>query len=534
MQVRITCSMWPIVSFTVGNLERIRFQRRTENRDIRRKKAGGYLTVFLALSLPIILSLVFVLLNGARRNAVRLQTEFAVDTAVNSALAEFSKELFEQYDLLMIDTSYRTGNAQLSNTEQHVRKYLEANLSSGGVKRMGTADFTRTSLSELTLTNTRFALDEGCGVLREQVNAYMSAEPVESLLSDALSNVNSYNGFGFDLSEWSRKKSENEEQLNTALNEMRNRGEDSSGEDEENEEESRSDAVSYAAANGVDEEHAMDPWKEINALCSTPILTLALGSGENVSNQSVNTAEYVSHRSWNQGSGATAQNSHHYDQADALFMNQYISEKCGNYQDVMDKGQLSYQMEYILFGESSDRANLEKMAETLLLIRLAANTAFILTDGTKRAEAAVWGTILSLICLSPELEEVFTNAILLAWSYVESVNDLKTLFAGGKVPLMKDNSSWKTALVSIFKPDLSGGSSSAGLDYEEYQRILLFLENGDMRDYRLMDVIEMDIRKAEGGSSFRLDNCMDTFTANVTVNSSFGYSCQICREATYE
>ncbi len=531
MRLRIRCRICPKIFVTFGNPRPIRICWR-KNANRKRTSAGGYLTVFLALALPVILSLVFALLDGARRNAVRLQTEFAADVAVNSALAEFSKELFEQYDLLMIDTSYGTGTGQLSNTEQHVRKYMEANLSSGGIQGMGTADFTRTSLSWLTLSETRFALDGGCAVLREQVNAYMSAEPIESLLSDVLSNVNNYNGFGFDLSEWSRKKSQNEEELHSALENAQNHRQDS--EEEEDTDESRTEALNYAESYGIDEDHAMNPWKEINSMCSTPILTLVLENGAAISSEAVSGNEYVSHRTWNQGSGTTAQNSHHYEQADALFMNQYIYEKCGNYLDVREKDRLKYQQEYLLFGGDSDRANLEKMAETLLLIRLAANTAFIMTDGTKRAEAAAWGTIIALICLSPELEELFTNAILLSWSYVESVNDLKILFKKGKVPIMKDNNSWGTSLLSIFKPELSGDSNGEGLSYEEYLRILLFLENADMRDYRLMDVMEMDIRKAENSSSFRMDYCMDTFTANMEVRSSFGYSYQIRREATYE
>lgn len=506
----------------------------TDRMTYRGKREDGYLTVFLALALPVILSLVFTLLDGARRNAVRMQAEFAADVAVNSALAEFSRELFLQYDLLMIDTAYGSGTGDIANTRAHVQEYLEKNLSSGGIKGLAGADFTRTSLREAELTDTRFALDDGCGVVREQVNAYLSAEPLEGVLSSVLENVNCYNGFGFDLSEWSRKKSENESELRSALEEARRQREQSAGEAGTDEEgDALAEARAYASSHGVDAEEAMDPWKEINALCSTPVLTLVLGDAA-VSGESVNTAEYVSHRSWQQGDGAAPQNSHHYEQADALFMNQYISEKCGNYRKVLEKGRLDYQMEYLLFGQASDRMNLEKTAQTLLLIRLAANTIFLFSNAEKKAEARVWGNVLALLCFLPELEELFTTAILLAWSYVESVNDVKILFSGGKVPLMKNSAVWNTKLLSIFCPKLTGGNDREGLAYEEYLRILLFLENGDMRDYRLMDIMEMDIRKAENGSSFQLDRCLDTFTVKAVVESSYGYSYCVSREGTYE
>ncbi len=500
-------------------------------------KTEGYLTVFLALSLPIILSLIFVLLDGARRNAVRLQTEFAADAAVNSVLAEFNKELLSQYDLLMIDTTYGTGSISAENTCQHLQKYLEKNLSSGGLQGIKRADFTRTSLTSVHITQTRFALDDGCGVLREQVNAYLSAEPVGNLTSSLLENVNGYNGFGLDLTEWSRRKSQNEQEIQRGLEEARRRKEAIGETEEENEELRKSEEARQTAKDSnIDEEHAADPWKEVNAAWQTPILKLALGDG-NVSGETVSTGELLSSRSWNTGTGYEAENSHHYSQADAVGMNIYIAEKCGNYQHSLEKGRLCYQMEYLLHGKGSDRENLEKTAETLLLIRLAANTMFVMNDAAKKSEARTWGIVLALLCFNPELEEAFTNALLLAWSFAESVYDLRTLFAGGRVPIMKSSGTWKTSLLSIFRPGFwqeSGGNGGSGLDYTGYLRVLLFLENGDTRDYRLMDVMEMDIRKAEGNNSFRMDGCMDSFLMEAAVSSTFGYSCQIQREGGYE
>lgn len=504
-----------------------------------RKRAS--LTVFLALSIPVILSLIFVLLDGARRNAIRMQTELAADAAVNAALAEFSRELFLQYDLLMIDTSYGTGTPSVSNTERHVRNYMEKNLSQKETTWFETADLLGTSLDSLQITQTRLAADEDGRALREQVLAYLSAEPVGELASEILSAANGYNGFGFDLTEWERRKQENEEELQKGLEEARQKreGKQSLSEEEKTEEdrqeEERAEAArATAAASGVDEEHAANPWKEVNALWQTPVLKAALGEAA-LSEEYVETGQYISHRSSMRGSGAEAQNSHHYKEADAILMNVYIDEKCGNYRKPLEKSRLKYQMEYLLYGKGSDRENLEKAAETLLLVRLAANTAYLFSDSAKRGEARVWGGILSLICLSPELEEVFTTALLLAWSYSESMQDLRTLFSGGKVPLMKSSSTWSTGLLSIFRPGLSGGSSKteSGLSYSGYLRVFLFLENGTMRDFRLMDLMEMDVRKAEKTESFRMDGCLDVFSVELTVTGKGGYTCTMEREGSY-
>ena len=48
--------------------------------------ADGYMTVFLALSLLVLLSLILTLVEGARINAIRMRTETAGNTAVRSVL----------------------------------------------------------------------------------------------------------------------------------------------------------------------------------------------------------------------------------------------------------------------------------------------------------------------------------------------------------------------------------------------------------------------------------------------------------------
>ena len=66
----------------------------------------GYITVFLTLSLTLILSLVFTVIEGARISAIRMKFECVADIGMNSVLAEYHRELLEQYELLFVDMSY--------------------------------------------------------------------------------------------------------------------------------------------------------------------------------------------------------------------------------------------------------------------------------------------------------------------------------------------------------------------------------------------------------------------------------------------
>ena len=56
-----------------------------------RLQAKGYLTVFLSLSITIILSLILALYQGARIGAMKMRTECVSDIAMNSVLAEYQQ-----------------------------------------------------------------------------------------------------------------------------------------------------------------------------------------------------------------------------------------------------------------------------------------------------------------------------------------------------------------------------------------------------------------------------------------------------------
>ena len=88
-------------------------------------RTKGYVTVFLSLSIMIILSLILVLFQGARIGAVKMKTECVADISMNSVLAEYSRALYEQYGLLFVDTSYGCENPSIINTQEHLRYYAQ-------------------------------------------------------------------------------------------------------------------------------------------------------------------------------------------------------------------------------------------------------------------------------------------------------------------------------------------------------------------------------------------------------------------------
>ena len=142
-----------------------------------KRKSGGYLTVFLALSLTAMLSLILTMAEAARIRVIRARTETVTDTAVCSVLSEFSRELFEQYDLLFVDAGYG-GAGSLEHVRDRLEFYLKKNYETTGISLYGwPGEFSGLQLASAGIPEARFAADSGGAPVREQIYAYMAADP---------------------------------------------------------------------------------------------------------------------------------------------------------------------------------------------------------------------------------------------------------------------------------------------------------------------------------------------------------------------
>ena len=113
----------------------------------------------------------------------------------------------------------------------------------------------------------------------------------------------------------------------------------------------------------------------------------------------------------------------------------------------------------------------------------------------------------------PAIVEAVTQALLFAWSFGESVTDLRALLNGNRVPLVKDSESWQLQLSGLLTLG-SGGEwnegkdTASGMNYEEYLQILLFLTSADEASMRSLDLIEQHMRLEKGMEWFRIDHCI--------------------------
>ncbi|MDE5865860.1 MAG: hypothetical protein K2H31_04580, partial [Lachnospiraceae bacterium] len=423
---------------------------------------------------------------------------------MNSVLAEYHRELLEQYDLLFVDTSYGGSIPSIANTEEHLRKYIQENFNSRGESIFRrTRDFLDMNVESVELTEYSIASDEDGNVLKRQISDFMADYPMGNILARITGNI---------------------AQVESSQMETRN------VESERESAQAQIDEIGLPlqeVEDGAYEEVPLDnPADAANATRGIGVLNLVIDDIGSISTVKILPEQYISRRTLMQGSGTCTEAEAVSGTSNEILFLAYLFDKCGYYGDEKEDSMLQYQIEYIIAGKDTDWQNLEQIAKRLLKWREVANVLYIMSDGAKVAEAEAMALALTAVMLCPELVEPVKYTILFAWAYVESLQDVKDLFSGARVPIYKTSADWKTGINSIknVRGNLKDTEDSGrGLSYKEYLEIMLFLSDSHDRTFRAMDIMEMDIRKTLGNSDFRLDGCFDTYRARLFVTSGCGY-----------
>lgn len=183
-------------------------------------------------------------------------------------------------------------------------------------------------------------------------------------------------------------------------------------------------------------------------------------------------------------------------------------------------GVLSYELEYILSGGTSDRDNLTTAIEKTVLIREVFNMAYLAADSEKRNEAYQMALAFTGAVGLPALAGAAMVIILAAWALAESVIDVRDLLNGGSVALVKTDSTWNLSLENVSSLDslLTSQDSSAdgesedtgGMTYENYIFMLLLLQSETTSVYRMADIIQLNMQSSYN-SEFLISECVLSF-----------------------
>ena len=178
----------------------------------------GYITVYLSLVTGILLSLLLTVIEGVRMHTIRTQTECVMDMAMDSALAEYHREMLEQYELFFIDMSYGGTSPAFSNTEEHIRNYMNMNFRPYELFDIPVGkDLTGLSADGVDLQQAAIASDEKGAVLKKQAITYMKDKWGLGFLEQAAVNAGLIQTGGFLGTDVELRRNETEKQVKEAI-----------------------------------------------------------------------------------------------------------------------------------------------------------------------------------------------------------------------------------------------------------------------------------------------------------------------------
>lgn len=225
----------------------------------------------------------------------------------------------------------------------------------------------------------------------------------------------------------------------------------------------------------------------------------------------------------------------------SALVNEYIISRFQNYTDYIDsenKGTkdilsedrlLDYETEYILCGGKSDKDNLCEVITKLSHIREGANLLYLITDSQKKNECFTLAVQILGYTGNMVLIKAAQYLIMTLWAYAESIVELRGLYSGESISIIKNAGNWETdinGLINLGRENISSGSVQwlknaeknrkgtvqpddketdeiLSLDYAGYLRILLLMQNGTTRNARVMSAMEL-VMVALGHNDFRM------------------------------
>jgi len=466
----------------------------------------GSITPFCALSLMLVASLVFALLESARINGLNRYAEMKADAAIDSVCAEYQPYLWQQYGLLFLDGAYGAEAFSMGYVMEELEQYMEQN----GVKEdwlinwFG-VDLFRLEKEEILLEGYALAADDGgelflnyvagrakeklpIGIAEDLFSQYQEMSSLEAEYGGMEESITkAQDAIGRAKSEWVARQ---EEEL---LKKEEAGGWDADADDEE---------VHPPDTTVIDELLNM-----VQQLRSENTLHMIFGGLSGVSSVSCELSETMQARDRQEGTMHLSAEKGWYQK---LLVLTYLELYFSNYVSPKESHLLCYEMEYVLCGEDTEEKNLAGTLDRLLLLREAANLAHILADSKKMVQIEEMTSVIGLLAGGNyAIAKAVEIGLAGVWAYAESVLDVRALVQGEKIPFLKQESEWTLDLSEIFRAwnkDEKAKMCTGGFDYTDYLKQLLFLTGNQKLAYRMMEVMELGMRGQKEYENCRMDH----------------------------
>ncbi|MBS6518506.1 MAG: hypothetical protein KH353_10015 [Clostridium sp.] len=275
---------------------------------------------------------------------------------------------------------------------------------------------------------------------------------------------------------------------------------------------------------GIADKKRLNILEKIGKMTSKDLLDLTLPEGIKPSVRKMDMSDFPS--GGNEGYEMGIRTTKAGELADRMLVSEYAAAHFLKFQvgeESEEENRLCYEQEYLLNGKKRDRDNLHQMVKKLIGVREGMNLLHILGDSEKRSEARLLAASLTGSASVTPIADIVAFFIMGVWAFAESVEDVRALLEGEKVPLMKNSSDWKLDLDELFrfvdkqeKIHSSGGKT--GLDYGQYLKGFFLIQNQAQRNERMLDMIQYNLSGKQ--KSFRMGRCAVGMNIECTVSGT--------------
>ena len=465
-------------------------------------RGRGSITVFLSLCLAVCILFAGTALESARIPMIRAKTAAGLEMALNSLFACYDGDLCDEFGILMINREDLPG---FIGIEELLQEELEANLNPKSDRIVIGGNLLKAGVKSVRILQCCSAVDMGGELFCRSVIDFMKYRSLSTLMQTVSQSLN--------LARQGEEARTNQRVEETEKPEMPEPESEAQDED-------KKEAGSQEAEEDKDYEEVVEEsfLGKINELRKRGVLEFVVPHLGAVSSKRTNKMYFPSVENVSDDTlSATADS-----QLASFLFSEYIMEYFHDFTDGKEGPVLDYEMEYILFGEASDRENLEKSVDRLMLLREGMNIITICRSSALSSEASGFAsTLVGWTGFPPVIGFVKTLTIG-AWAYAEAIVDVRTLLAGGKVPMLKDGTDWNLSLSeipSLIRGQSHGtGKSQTGFSYEEYLRLLLLTTGMKDRCFRTMDMIQCRLSAVK--PRFRMRECICSVEAETVVTAA--------------
>lgn len=448
----------------------------------------GSVTIFSLLSMMLVVSALFALLEAGRFQGMKRLTKLQTQTALESVFAEYNTVLWEEYRLLACKQSNVNSGIEESVADRLLEDSFATNFYQFRVTEIEQQGYTR-----LTDGEGSAYIQAAAGYMEKNLS-YETAKQIYNQYQ-GIKDIKENSGFAFSDIEKALRRIKEEETSKGNTGALQNQ-----------------DVIEQDLNTYRKKEN---PLELIQDLQKKGVLSLVVKDTSILSEKEMDISNVVSKRELPEAYHAVLGEVDWYTK---VLFQQYLLTYLSNYTDEKEHA-LNYELEYLLGGKATDIENMKVVVNQLLALREAANFLYLSSSPQKVEEARVLAVAIAGASMNPAVIYAVRTAVLAAWAFAESILDLRTLLTGGKIALLKSNNTWTLDvdyISSIGKGYAKAKNCSNGLNYKDYVGILLLFQEEEQIAKRAMDVQEQTLRKRYEDEEIYLEDWILDVNVQVT------------------